>query len=387
MMGTNLTSNQQRKAQSDNKTNLLSYKYKEDPCQATTITAIEKFTFHSVKTANILIVGPTGSGKSTFLNVLKNPNYVSEYEIDSQTQEAQMDKNLFEIDNEFFMVQVIDTPGFGDSSSNQKSDFELEEMILKFIKQGVTELHMVLITARYGIRFEKSQVDTIMNVLRFLGKDMRKNTSVLCTFAENTTDQEKEEWIRKAKKSNINTLLKYCHNKVFFTGMLQKGTEMQKQVFSRELRADQTKIITSAIRSKPITLSGEEHETISNQFKVYESAAKDSLTLKKLLPSIPDLASEIETLKTKLSYHENDEKAIRMIEKYAHINKSAIIDQVTEWSKLQSAVADYIQKGGTVQSNAKGVREQFNSLKKAIDELKKTLDNIDLFSDDEEELD
>lgn len=389
-MGTNLTSEQQKRTQNekDKTSNLLNYKYKENVTDSIS-SNIEKFTFHSVKTANILIVGPTGSGKSTFLNVMKNPNYISEYELDSQTQDAQMEQNLFEIDNEFFMVQVIDTPGFGDSSSDSKSDFELEEMILKFIKQGVTELHMVLITVRYGIRFEKSQVDTIMNVLRFLGKDMRANTSVLCTFAENTTEQDRLEWIRKAKNSNVKPLLQYCRNKVFFTGMLQKGSEMQKQVFTRELRVDQTKIITAAIRAKAISLSGEDHEAISNQFKVYESAAKDSLTLKKLLPIIPRLASDLDILKTKLSHHQTNEKAIAVIEKYAQINQVNIVQQVTEWSKLQTAVADYIQKGGTVQSNAKTVRQQYNLLQKAVEELKKTLDNIELFDDDcdDEEVD
>ena len=122
---------------------------------------------------------------------------------------------------------------------------------------------------------------------------------------------------------------------------------------------------------------------------MYESAAKDSLTLKKLLPIIPRLASDLDILKTKLSHHQTNEKAIAVIEKYAQINQVNIVQQVTEWSKLQTAVADYIQKGGTVQSNAKTVRQQYNLLQKAVEELKKTLDNIELFDDDcdDEEVD
>ena len=73
-MGTNLTSEQQKRTQNekDKTSNLLNYKYKENVTDSIS-SNIEKFT-HSVKTANILIVGPTGSGKSTFLNVMKNPN-------------------------------------------------------------------------------------------------------------------------------------------------------------------------------------------------------------------------------------------------------------------------------------------------------------------------
>ena len=360
----------------------LDYKFTDQVKTKGSVEEVADFKFHNVETANILIVGSTGTGKTTFLNVLRNPRYVSQYEIDSQTTEAQMAKNLFEVDGNFHMIQVIDTPGFGDSSAASKTDFELEEMILKFIKQGVTELHMVLVTVRYGIRLEKGQVDTIMNVLKFLGKDMRKNTSILCTFAEGTSLEERKEWVMKTKNSNVSHLLKYCRGKVFFTGMQQKGTEMEKQVFVNRLRVDQTKIIKKALSSEPVLISGEEHDRVSSQFKVYESAAKDSLTLKKLLPEIPSLAHNVDSLRKDLGNFPDDETANTLFEKYSEIQSETINQQCVEWSKLQTAVEDYIEKGGNVQRNAQEVRKQYNILTKAVDELNRCKFNLSVFGND-----
>jgi len=184
------------------------------------------------------------------------------------------------------MLQVIDTPGFGDSSVNNRTDFEQEELILKFVKQGITELNLVLITIRYGMRLEAGQVDTIMSVLRFLGRDMRDNSAILCTFAENASEENKKDWLEKLSISNAQNIYKYCNGKTFYTGMCIVSDEMAKEKFVKQSQKYQLQLINAAISQKPIKLSGDDVDKTTHQFKIYESAAKDSLTMKKLLPQI-----------------------------------------------------------------------------------------------------
>ena len=351
-------------------------------------------TYHTVKTANILIIGPTGTGKTTFINVLKNPKYSTGFaDVDSQTREAMLEQNLFNYGGQFYMLQIIDTPGFGDSTDDSRTDFEQEELILKFVKKGVTSLDLVLITVRFGVRLEAAQVDTIMNVLRFLGRGMAANSALLLTHAENATVEQRRNWLRNMMDSQLSDLLKFCSKKVFFTGMAGNGTATELELTAKKIRDDQLKIIKFAADSKPIGLAGEEYDSIGNQFKLYESAAKDSLTLKKLLPDIPELARTVEKTKNNLvtllsekdkyispeKSNEIIEEANAVIEGLSDFDASKIESQVQEWAKLQTAVSDYIERGTRVQESANTVREQYTYMIKQRNKTRKVIDNIILF--------
>jgi len=336
--------------------------------------------FHNVKTANLLVVGPSGTGKTTFINTMKKPTYTSLAEIDSQTREADMTSNLFEKGGEFFMMQTIDTPGFGDSSKDGKTDFELEEMILKFVKRGITHLHLVLVAIRFGIRYDKPQLDSLMNVLRFLGKDMRTNTALLFTYAEKTTPEDRSRWINMMEKSEARNILRFCHGKVFFTGMCTEKNEIDRVNFVKNLRNDHLKIIHAATTYTPIALHGDDHDAVCTQFKVYESAAKDSLTMRKLLPELPDLAKLLLKYKEQLAKYPDDDHVEELFEKWKVIDTEEINKNVVEWSKFQAAIAQYVEHGSVLQKNAAAVREQYTVLVKAIHEFKTRLDDIELFS-------
>jgi len=355
---------------------ILNFKYSEmkENVQKLELSDSDIVVSHDILAANILVVGSTGTGKTTFLNTLKNPRYTSIMEAKSQTQTAMLYNHLFEVKNIFYMLQIIDTPGFGDNIG--RSDFEQEELILKFVKQGVTDLSLVLITIKFGVRLEASQINTIMSVLRFLGKDMKANTALLFTHSENTNNEQRKEWIEKLKDSSMASLIKFCERGTFYTGMNIHSDEINKLKFEKNLRNDHFNIVKTAITAKPIKLSGEENEKIVNQFKIYESAAKDSLTLKKLLPEIPNISMNLVSKKQLLAQINDDDRVIQLLEKYKNIDHEQLKTQCLEWSKLQNAVADYIEKGGNVQKNANQIREQYNNLIKAYEEMIELYDKI-----------
>ena len=69
-------------------------------------------------------------------------------------------------------------------------------------------------------------------------------------------------------------------------------------------------------------------------------------------------------------------RTIRTKHQYAHIlaqllRASGTFLPLTEWSKLQSAVADYIQKGGCISNQTeKQVRDQYNTFQKSYGRIK-----------------
>lgn len=354
--------------------------------------------FYGVKTCNILIVGATGTGKTTFLNSLKDPRYNAVSNLSSQTKEANMENLLFSINDEYFAATIIDTPGFGDNTG--KSNFEMEELILKFVKRGIVSLNLVLITLRYGVRLEQSQIDTIMSVLRFLGKDLKPNCAILFTHTEKKTKEERQLWYDQIagitrnnkgeitnnkdktgnfifEKTPLTPVVKFCMLEPFYTGMNTENRAIDVENYVKDMRVNHTKLLKKACDIIPMKLNGDDGG-VTNQFKLYESAAKDSLTIKKLLPLLQELAGKVVILKSQISEFKDSDEAGDILETYKDIDITILGKQIIEWSKLQTAISDYIEKGDRVSKCAEEIRRQFGFLNEAIIKMQLLLDQLNL---------
>jgi len=67
------------------------------------------------------------------------------------------------------------------------------------------------------------------------------------------------------------------------------------------------------------------------------------------------------------------------LEKYKNIDNEQLKLQCVEWSKLQTAVEDYIEKGSNVQKCANHIRTQYKELMYAINDINNLLFEIELF--------
>lgn len=351
-----------------------------------------EFECYDVQTANILVVGSTGTGKTTFIEGLKDPQYLHQSSVYSSTQEAEAKSILFKINNQFWSINIIDTPGFGDNSVIQKTDLELENLILDFVKKDVTSLNLVLIAIPLGRRLEKSQVSTIMNTLEFLGPGMKSCASILFTFSEDKSVTERKTHVREFKQhADLKSIYLFCQKKFFFTGTCSSPVPIEKQKLINQQKKQQSIIIGEAIRNKASPLRGENYDAVSSRFQVFESAAKDSLLLKKVLPNLALIAKDVEAKRGKLAelaeHRGQQDKYNDVIGKFAEINSQNIEKQCLEWSKLQTAVEQYTTQGGTLQNAAKTVQEQHNALMTAASQLTKACRDCELDLDPEDKSD
>ncbi|XP_033991875.1 uncharacterized protein LOC117487295 [Trematomus bernacchii] len=151
----------------------------------------------------IMLVGATGSGKSTLINGLINYIVGVEWEDDfrfklvdedqsrSQAESQTSEVTVYNINHQEgfkinYSLTIVDTPGFGDSRGIER-DEEIKEQIRNLFSddRGVSEIDAVCFVAQAALaRLTPSQKYVFDSVLSIFGKDVAENLQVLVTFAD-----------------------------------------------------------------------------------------------------------------------------------------------------------------------------------------------------------
>uniref|UniRef100_A0A4W5KJ74 Septin-type G domain-containing protein n=1 Tax=Hucho hucho TaxID=62062 RepID=A0A4W5KJ74_9TELE len=150
----------------------------------------------------ILMMGETGSGKSTLINVMVNyilgVEWEDKYRFEiiadeskSQTSSQTTAITVYEIfghedDHLPFSLTIIDTPGFGDTSG-----IEQDKLITKNLQElfqspkGVHHIDAVCFVVKAAqVRLTSTQRYIFDSVLSIFGKDIENNIVALSTFAD-----------------------------------------------------------------------------------------------------------------------------------------------------------------------------------------------------------
>eukprot|EP00808_Paulinella_micropora_P019359 g9573.t1 len=306
---------------------------------------------HNASHATILIVGP------------------SEAKIKSETLEAYTNQRLFSIAGEYCFVQFIDTPGFGDSGG--RSNFELESLILKFVKNNLTQLNMVLVCVPVGRRITEGQARDVLECMNFLGPELREITAILATLSEGKTPESKQAWFKEVEEENhTKRMIQFCRG-LFFTGMNVNDNPIQQAAFEKFQQKSISKIIQKAYKNKPVKLTGE-FKKEATKFMVFESAAKDSLTLLRILPELKNKCMEaVQVRQQLLDLNEQvpeDKTEVygKIMHKLKEISQEEVEKNVLEWSKYQTAVEKYVGEGKMLSDASNKASALYTELNKAL---------------------
>eukprot|EP00808_Paulinella_micropora_P019358 g9572.t1 len=128
-----------------------------------------------------------------------------------------------------------------------------------------------------------------------------------------------------------------------------------------------SKIIQKAYTNKPVKLTGEEFKKEATKFMVFESAAKDSLTLLRILPELKNKCMEaVQVRQQLLDLNEQvpeDKTEVygKIMLKLKEISQEEVEKNVLEWSKYQTAVEKYVGEGKML-SDASNKASDFSTL-------------------------
>jgi len=266
----------------------------------------ENFEVFNCDNYYVLIIGDSRSGKSTFVSLIDNINYVTENEIFRGTI-IPATKNLFiKYNGKNYCVNIIDTPGFQEvSTDNNRSDDNLQDLITNFVKRDITKIHLVLIAVNASSGLNRYQIDSIKTTIKFLGKDLIKNTCVLVTHFDLKDESEENRWVEKfTSNRNVEFITRTSRKGFLFTGALDESMRRDVKIRDKFILLQQRRIkkfFNLLFESEPEPLSKTTIDKTKSLFMVSESVLRNYNRLKRLLPMLKETETKITYLRANLN--------------------------------------------------------------------------------------
>ncbi|XP_062391942.1 uncharacterized protein LOC134079849 isoform X2 [Sardina pilchardus] len=168
------------------------------------LEAVRRWTYgtrdESKPTKTILIVGQTGTGKSTLINTMVNYVLGVQWEDRAWFQITAEDKNKKQIESqtssitvyELFLeksscgLRIIDTPGYGDTKGINFDKQIAENLHVLFKSEdGIHDIEVVgLVVKASQNRLTDSQKYIFRAILSLFGKDVEKNIVIFITYSD-----------------------------------------------------------------------------------------------------------------------------------------------------------------------------------------------------------
>jgi len=283
----------------------------------------DEVNVHEVVPHNVLVLGEARSGKTTFRKILKNVNYIPQMEVWRGTITPTTQSTLYEIRGQHIMLNIIDTPGFGEAADDNSSrtDDNLKALISDFVKRDITKLSLVLVTINSAGGIGQAQVDQITNCIVLLGREVAAKTCFLVTHFENRGEEDEQNWISTFKRNqNMRFLLRACRGGFLFTGALTQAQFDEiniRDAFIRQQRRRNVALFQKILEGEPVSLMSPKMAAARSIFAVIESVSTSCICLQTMLPKVKGRWNKALEFRLKLSEALADHRAI--IEKDAKL--------------------------------------------------------------------
>jgi len=265
------------------------------------IEVVENYKISDCDQYNVLMIGDSRSGKSTFINLLKDINYVTEYVLLAETPIPKTHNLLVEFRDKKMNINIIDTPGLNEMGDTSRSNETINHMISSFVKGDVTKLHLILIAINI---MDSNKIKSLEEIIKLLGSHLSRNMVLLVTHFEGKNNQEEENWKLQFNEQKAFQFVKTaCKGGILFTGAISKSNHADPRsrdlfIISQKLRI--VKFLNLLSSTQPGQLSNQIHSKTQSKFQIQESFLNNYKSFKMLCPEIKSLSDNIISSRTKL---------------------------------------------------------------------------------------
>jgi GTPase SAR1 family protein len=221
---------------------------------------------NNLVTKTILLLGKSGSGKTTFLNMLDNPEEPTRLKDGlADTANTSLEEVTVHLPDCIFNIKIIDTPGlFETRARDEKSrtDKQILENIAKGAEEEAVRIDAFFVFHRAGTQLDSANVDAFDKLTRFLGEASRPNSYLIITETELTSDGQKriifdnivqkfasESWLKFFKSSvdQRETDNTKCY-RVLFSGannltIHDRGNDDMKALLMEDVRSTRDRFV------------------------------------------------------------------------------------------------------------------------------------------------
>ncbi|KAF6753687.1 P-loop containing nucleoside triphosphate hydrolase protein [Ephemerocybe angulata] len=212
------------------------------------------------ETATIAVMGATGSGKSSFINLVSGSSLRTSDSLHSCTEEVAVTEP-FVVDSR--KVVLVDTPGFDDTN---KSDSDILKLIADFLtssyKDGHTLTGLIFIHRISDHRMGGISLKNFRTFRKLCGEQTLRNVVIVTNMWSGVDPHLGEEREREL-----------ATNDTFFKPALDKGTKMFRHTDSLESALS---IIRYILGNRPVVLQIQK-ELVDEKKDISQTAAVDEL--------------------------------------------------------------------------------------------------------------
>jgi hypothetical protein len=167
---------------------------------------------------NILLVGFTRSGKTTFSMVMTDPRYKSnDISLFTGNEKKKIIKRNINISTFNTTLNTIEIP-----LEMIDENFNLSEACQEFIAEGIPEIHLILLCTSVLAGINGTALKSFLRFLEQLDRnEVRKNTCLLITRCESKDEQQRETIKAEVKEDGFfHKLEPYIGQGILFSGAL-----------------------------------------------------------------------------------------------------------------------------------------------------------------------
>jgi len=186
------------------------------------------------RSLNMLLIGKTGTGKTTLFKVWEDPSYISPpTSVVSKTATPELNSFSATVTYEdnssaYVTLNILDTPGLKETklrAIDVRTDEEISSLISSCLKEKFIDIDVIGFVFSCVQNISNDDLEVFEALRGFIGEDWKSNSLLILTHAESRTEQSLEKFVAELKLGERHrNIVEYCSMGWAAVGALQQDT-------------------------------------------------------------------------------------------------------------------------------------------------------------------